>query len=381
MGPVPDGTRGAALALDAGVAARRVRLALEVAEGETVAVMGPNGAGKSTLFGLCAGLLRPDSGSVTLGARVLADSRGAWVPPHRRGVALLAQEPLLFPHLSVLENVAFAPRAAGASRAAARTAAERWLAEVGADELAGRRPAQLSGGQAQRVAIARALAAEPQVLLLDEPFAALDVAAAPALRRLLRRVLEGRTAMVVTHEPLDAHLLADRVVVLEGGRVAEAGPTVQLLERPRSRFAAGLAGLNFLRGRTTAPGRLAVDGLGEVSGTLAEAGAVPADEVRADRVPSVAVPAAGEDGIAVFRPADLSVFPADDVPHGSPRNAWHAVVRELEPRGAQVRLHCDAGGHLLVADLTPAAAAELDLVPGRAVVLVAKAAAVSVYTA
>ncbi|AMM31133.1 ABC transporter, ATP-binding protein [Sinomonas atrocyanea] len=369
---------GGHLVVDAGLAARGVRLALAVGEGETVAVMGPNGAGKSTLFGLCAGLLRPDTGSVTLAGRVLADARGAWIPPHRRGVALLAQEPLLFPHLSVLENVAFAPRAAGAPRAEARAAAGRWLREVDAEELAGRRPAELSGGQAQRVAIARALAAEPRVLLLDEPFAALDVAAAPALRRLLRRVLADRTALVVTHEPLDAHLLADRVVVLESGRVAESGPTAELLDRPRSRFAAGLAGLNFVEGRaasgrTTPPGRLSVDGLGEVSGTVPD---------------GVEPPRPGEAGVAVFRPADVALYPVPTapggepgVPHGSPRNAWRGVVRELEPRGAQVRVHCGAGGHALVADLTPAAAAELDLAPGAAVVLVAKAAAVTVYGA
>nr|WP_307007071.1 ABC transporter ATP-binding protein [Sinomonas atrocyanea] len=365
------------LTVDAGLAARGVRLALAVGEGETVAVMGPNGAGKSTLFGLCAGLLRPDDGSVALAGRVLADGRGTWVPPHRRGIALLAQEPLLFPHLDVLGNVAFAPRAAGAPRAEARAAAARWLREVDAEELSGRRPAELSGGQAQRVAIARALAAEPRVLLLDEPFAALDVAAAPALRRLLRRVLADRTALIVTHEPLDAHLLADRVVVLESGRVAESGPTSGLLDRPRSRFAAGLAGLNFVQGRAVpdpaAPaGRLSVDGLGELSGTLPD-GAEP--------------PGPGEAAIAVFRPADVALYPVPTapggagVPYGSPRNAWAGIVRELEPRGAQVRVHCDAAGHALVADLTPAAAAELDLGPGAGVVLVAKAAAVTVYGA
>ena len=364
------------LTVDAGVAARGVRLALGVGQGETVAVMGPNGAGKSTLFGLCAGLLRPDVGEVRLGERVLADASGAWVPPHRRGIALLAQEPLLFPHLSALENVAFAPRAAGASRRAARAAAERWLAEADAVGLAARRPAELSGGQAQRVAIARALAAEPRVLLLDEPFAALDVDAAPALRRLLRRVLADRTALVVTHEPLDAHLLADRVVVLESGHVVESGSTAELLERPRSRFAAGLGGLNFLTGRATGAG-LEVAGLGEVTGIVPEGAGL--------RVPG--------EGVAVFRPETVSVFRADQVPHGSPRNAWTARVRELEPRGAQVRVHCEAAptaverevaegerAHL-VADVTPAAAAELDLTPGSAVVLSVKAAAVSLYSA
>lgn len=358
--------------MDVGVRERGLNAALEVHEGETVAVLGPNGAGKSTLFALAAGLLRADSGRAVLDGHVLFDAEtGAWVPPHARGVALLAQEPLLFPHLTVLDNVAFGPRATGASRRAAREAAEHWLGEVDVVTLADRRPAQLSGGQAQRVAIARALAAEPRLLLLDEPFAALDVAVAPALRRLLRRVLADRTAVLITHEALDAHMLADRVVVLEGGRVVEEGPTAGLLERPRSRFAAGLAGLNFLEGRTTAPGRLHIEGLGEVFGVgLGDAGA----EV------------AGDEAVAVFRPADVAVYPArpglaPDVPHGSPRNAWRAVVEELEPRGPQVRVHAATPRATVVADLTPAAAAELDLAPGTAVVLVAKAAAVTVYPA
>ncbi|MEA5455076.1 ATP-binding cassette domain-containing protein [Sinomonas sp. JGH33] len=347
------------------VGERGVDASLDVADGETVAVLGPNGAGKSTLFGLAAGLVRADGGRAELDGRVLFDTAtGEWVPPHARGVALLAQEPLLFPHLSVLDNVAFGPRAAGAPRAAARAAAEHWLGEVDAAALADRRPAQLSGGQAQRVAVARALAAEPHLLLLDEPFAALDVAAAPALRRLLRRVLAGRTAVVITHEALDAHLLADRVVVLEGGRVAEEGPTAALLERPRSRFAAGLAGLNFVRGPATAEGSLFVAGLGEVFG-LGPAGHD--------------VPSSGDDAVAVFRPADVAVFRAGEEPHGSPRNSWRAVVRELEPRGPQIRVHAASPGTALVADLTPAAAAELDLAPGADVVLVVKAAAVSVY--
>ncbi|WP_138417780.1 sulfate/molybdate ABC transporter ATP-binding protein [Sinomonas gamaensis] len=354
--------------LRAVVLERSLDAEFDVLDGETIAVLGPNGAGKSTLFGLAAGLLRPDEGRAELDGRVLFDTRtGAWVPPHARGVALLAQDPLLFPHLTVLENVAFGPRAAGASRRAAKAAAERWLAEVDAVALADRRPTQLSGGQAQRIAVARALATEPRLLLLDEPFAALDVAAAPALRRLLRRVLAGRTALVITHEVLDAHLLADRVVVLERGKVAEQGPTAALLERPRSHFAAGLAGLNFVRGRATAEGRLAVDGLGEVSGTLGS------DDGGS--------PAPGSDAVAVFRPADVALFRPESVPHGSPRNAWRAVVEELEPRGPQVRVHSAAGGARVVADLTAAAAADLDLAPGTAVVLVAKAAAVSVYPA
>ena len=170
------------------------------------------------------------------------------VAPHRRRIALLAQEPLLFPHLSVLDNVAFGPRSAGAGRSESRGRAREWLEEVGIGDLADRRPAQLSGGQAQRAAVARALAAEPDLLLLDEPMAALDVAVTPALRQTLRRVLAERTCVVVTHDVLDALLLADRVLVLEGGRVVEQGPTREVLTRPRSAFAARLAGLNLVVG-------------------------------------------------------------------------------------------------------------------------------------
>src|SRR4029079_1626297 len=179
--------------------------------------------------------------------------------PHARGVALLAQEPLLFPHLSALDNVAFGPRSGGRQRSASRAVAQRWLAEVDAEEYADRRPAQLSGGQAQRVAIARALAADPRLLLLDEPMAALDVAGPPAARQTLWRVLKDRSAVIVTHDVLDALLLADRVVVLDGGQVVEEGPSSVVLAEPRSAFAARIAGLNLIEG-TWHDGRLVTDG-------------------------------------------------------------------------------------------------------------------------
>ena len=234
------------------VSERDVELALEVAAGETLAVLGPNGSGKSTALAVTAGLVTPDTGRVVLDGRVLTDvgrgRPGVRVAPHARRTALLGQEPLLFPHLDAVENVAFGPRSTGTPRATARRDAQRWLDEVGVGELAGRRPAQLSGGQAQRVAVARALAAEPALLLLDEPLAALDVAVLPALRQTLRRVMADRTAIVVTHDPLDALLLADRVVVLSAGRVVERGTSAEVLSRPRSPFAARLAGLNLVAG-------------------------------------------------------------------------------------------------------------------------------------
>ena len=342
------------LRLEAGVAERRYDVALDVADGETVALLGPNGAGKSTTLDLVAGLLRPDTGGVHLDGRELTGPR-TWVAPHDRRVALLAQEPLLFPHLSVLDNVAFGPRSAGAGRAAARGAARHWLAEVGAEDLADRSPAQLSGGQGQRVAVARALAADPRLLLLDEPMAALDVAVAPALRQTLRRVLADRSVLVVTHDALDALLLADRVVVLEGGRVVEAGPVAEVLSRPRSAFAARIAGLDLLRGHWE-------DGVRTADG-LHVRGLVTGPE-----------PAPGDPVVAVFRPAAVSIF--REPPGGSPRNALAVTVTDLEPRGGgQVRVRAGE----LAADVTAYAVADLDLVHGSPVTFSVKASEVAIY--
>ena len=337
------------LEVEATVADRDVEVALEVADGETLAVLGPNGAGKSTVLAVIAGLLHPDRGQVRLDGRVLTGD-GAFVPPHDRRVALLAQDPLLFPHLSVRENVAFGPRSRGAGRRTSHEAAHRWLTEVGAEELADRKPGQVSGGQGQRVALARALAAEPRLLLLDEPMSALDVAVLPALRQTLKRVLAGRTVVLVTHDVLDALLLADRVVVMEGGRIVEAGPTPDVLERPRSPFAARIAGLNLVSGAWHDG---AVEG---IRGIATE----PA-------------PADGDTVVAVFRPSAVSVF--REAPGGSPRNNMPVTVTDVEPRGDQVRVRA---GHL-AADITVQAAAELDLAPGTHVVFAVKASEVAVY--
>ena len=231
---------------------RGLDVTLTVSPGETVALLGSNGAGKSTIVELSAGLLRPDSGRATLDGEVLFDlpaegagragalRPGTFTPPHARRTVLLAQEPLLFPHLSVRDNVAFGPRSAGASRAASRLQADEWLAAAEVSDLADRRPGMLSGGQAQRVAVARALAASPRLLLLDEPMTTLDVAAVPAQRRLLHRVLFDRSVILVTHDPLDALALADRVIVLQGGRIIEEGPTRSVFAHPQTEFTRAL---------------------------------------------------------------------------------------------------------------------------------------------
>ena len=344
------------------MAGRGFDVSLTVGPGETVAVMGPNGAGKSTLLNVIAGLLQPDSGRSELDGRTLfdlADGQSRWSAPHRRGTALLAQEPLLFPHLSVLENVAFGPRSAGAAKRASTASALHWLGEVEATDLQSRRPAELSGGQAQRVAVARALAADPGLLLLDEPMAALDIHAAPLLRRLLKRVLADRRAIVITHDPLDALMLADRVVILENGRISEDGPARDVLQRPRSRFAAGLAGLNFVTGQIT--------GHGLKAGALNLYG-------QHDDLPGP-LPT-GQPGVAVFPPSADSVFLTEA--HGSPRNSFAVAITDLEPHGDGIRVRAGKGG-LLSADITTAAAADLGLTPGMQVYFVVKAGAVAIY--
>ncbi|MCW2831013.1 MAG: molybdenum transporter ATP-binding protein [Aeromicrobium sp.] len=346
------------LRADVTVTDRDVQATLEVQHGETVAVLGPNGSGKSTMLAAIAGTLRPDAGRADLDGRVLLDSAdGTWLPPHLRGTALLAQEPLLFPHLSALDNVAFGPRSTGLGRRDSRDVARRWLDEVGALELADRRPALLSGGQAQRVAVARALAAEPALLLLDEPMAALDVTVVPAIRHVLKRVLRGRTAIIVTHDVLDALLLADRVVIMDGGRVVEAGSTRDVLARPRSTFAAGIAGLNLVRGHVESQAVRGSSGL-LVAGLLSETG-----------VPD------GAAAVAVFSPSAVSVHV--DRPGGSPRNVIAATVRELEPHGSQVRVQTDE----ISADVTAPVVAELDLMPGTHLFLAVKASEVAIYPA
>jgi len=333
--------------VDVHVAQRDVRLHLTVAAGETVAVLGPNGAGKSTLLGAIAGLIRPDSGRSELNGTVLFDlpagpGRGIWRPAHQRGVSLLAQEPLLFPHLSVLDNVAFGPRSAGAGAARARETAARWLREVDAEPLAARRPAELSGGQAQRIAVARALASDPGLLLLDEPLAALDVSVAPAVRRMLRRVLVGRSAVIVTHDVLDAYTLADRVVIVENGRISDEGTPAAVFDLPRGAFAAGLAGLNlitgFRRGHTlrTAEGD-------EIA--LAADGTVPEGTLL-----SLAV-----------RPAAVSV--TTEQPTDPALTRVCARMIDLEPRGDVVRVR----SAVLAADVSPQQAVRLDPAVGSPV--------------
>ncbi|MGB3301924.1 sulfate/molybdate ABC transporter ATP-binding protein [Gordonia sp. (in: high G+C Gram-positive bacteria)] len=222
---------------------------VSVAAGDCLAILGPNGAGKTTILGALAGLVPLTAGQIRLGDRDLDGS--VHVAPEHRRITLLEQKPRLFPHLSVVENLAFGPRSQGRSRREAREIADSWLDRIGLPDAGGRKPKQLSGGQQQRVAVARALAAEPEVLLLDEPFAALDAESAPMIRRMLADELArtGTTSVLVTHELSDAWQWASSCLVLNDGRVVEEGTPAELAACPRTQFTAALAGYSVIRGR------------------------------------------------------------------------------------------------------------------------------------
>lgn len=388
----------AAAALDCRVAERDVELSLTVPAGRRVAIVGPNGAGKSTALALLAGHLRPDSGEVHLHGRPVS-SPGLHVPAHRRRVVSLEQRPGLFPHLSALDNVAYGPRARGVRRRPALDRARAELEAVGCADLADRRPHELSGGQAQRVALARALAVDPELVLLDEPLAALDVEIAPGIRRLIADRLTGRTVVMVTHDPLDLWAMADDVVVISRGRAVQSGTVEGVLSRPGSDFAARLAGVSLLEGTVVdddelrTPGGDAVTGYrpdaetAEVSGWVTGARAIATVDPRAVAVHAAQGPAQQAGDAAGSAPNAGSAAGAGSAANGvaprslsSARNAWPARVVGLAPAGALTRVTTELrDGQRVDAEVTSRSAAQLALVPGVDVTLVVKAAQVALY--
>jgi len=327
-----------------------------VATGELVVLLGPNGAGKTTLLRALAGLVALDGGRVVLDGVVLEDvAARVRVPTERRPAGFVFQDYLLFPHLSALENVAFGPRCQGLSHAAARERARGWLGRMQVLDQASSRPGELSGGQAQRVALARALAVEPELLLLDEPLAALDLTARAELRRSLRGLLGAfdGVRLLVTHDPLEAMALADRLVILEHGAIVQAGTRAELASRPRSRYVADLVGVNLFVGDAR-DGRVVLDGEGVLLAPDAGAGRV----------------------FVVIHPRAVVLHRAR--PDGTARNVWPGRIDFVDAAEGRVRVHV-AGSPPIIAEITAGAAAELALAPGAEVWVAVKASFISVY--
>jgi thiamine transport system ATP-binding protein len=314
----------------------------EVGTGETVSVLGPSGSGKSTLLRVIAGLEPPDEGSV-----LWDHSDITTVPAHARQFGLMFQDYALFPHRDVAGNVGFGLRMAGGSPSDIDRRVGEVLELVGLAGMQGRRIDQLSGGEAQRVALARALAPQPRMLLLDEPLSALDLELRPRTRVFLQEILASFPGprLVITHEPREALLLADRVVVLERGRVVQQGSPDELRKRPQTPYVARLAGVNLLEG--TLDGRR-----------------LRAGELSLDVEPGQLGLAAGTPLLATVHPHSVRVERADAEP--GHEGAWETLVEGVELEGDRVRIELrqPAG---FVAELP---AADLDLrrfSPGTAI--------------
>ncbi|MFJ8082738.1 ABC transporter ATP-binding protein [Streptomyces sp. NPDC096205] len=328
-------------------------VSLAAAPGDVLALLGPNGAGKTTALRTLAGLTPLTAGHLHLDGTPLEQT-----PPEARPVGVVFQDYLLFPHLTALDNVAFGPRCQGTPKAEARAQAAEWLARMGLADHATTKPRHLSGGQAQRVALARALAVRPRLLLLDEPLAALDARTRLEVRAQLRRHLADfeAVAVLVTHDPLDAMVLADRLVVIEEGHIVQEGTPSEIARRPRTDYIAQLVGLNLYRGEA--------DG----------------HTVRLDAGPTVTTTEhlTGPAFVA-FPPSAVTLF--GDHPTGSSaRNLWQCEVAGLETHGDQIRVAL-TGDLPLAADLTTVAAAELDLHLGTKVWATVKATQTHAYPA
>lgn len=346
----------------------RLTVDVEVAPGEVLAVLGPNGAGKTTLLRTLAGLIAVVEGHITVDADIWDDARtGDFRPAADRRVGVVFQDYRLFPHLSVLDNVAFSAHARGATLRGARRDAACWLERLELEGFAARRPGELSGGQAQRVALARALACEPALLLLDEPLAALDARSRLEIRGEIRRHLSefAGPSILVTHDPLEAMVLADRILVLESGRAVQEGTPAGVARHPATQYVARLVGLNLYPGTLTdrVTGRIDLDRGGSLY-----AGGDPCTDATIS--PGTAM-------LAVLAPSAISLHTSQP-DAGSPRNRWTGVVAGIELLTDRVRIAVEGRPAALV-DITPAALADLHLVPGQPVWLSAKATAVVAY--
>ena len=394
-----DDAAGAAVHVAGTVTERGWNVDAALRPGLVTAVVGHNGAGKSTLAQVIAGTLRLDSGRAQIGERVVDDA-ATFVPARRRSVAMVSQAPRIFTHMSVVANVVFPLRVRGVGRAEAREAALEQLRAVGIEDLAYRRASDLSGGQAARVAIARALVFRPEVLILDEPTAALDVEATAQVSAVLRERLMGAgiTTLLVSHDIAEVLALASYMIVMGEGRVVEEGSPARVLASPTSVFAARLAGLNIVTGPAVArPGLVGVRvgegalwaaadspeseaetaGAGRGDAARADARAAPggADAARAGREGADAAPGADAGSPEPLpsspagEPARVALtFPPEAVAlsreesHASPRSVLPGVVAGIDVDGSLVSVRVAlAGGVSVTARVTASAWTDLGL--------------------
>ena len=328
---------------------------LAIPQGRTVALLGPNGAGKSTAVAALAGLIPLDGGRITLGGNALDDpDRDVFVPPEDRRIGVVFQDYVLFPHLTVTQNIAFGLRSRNVPRSVANEKAAAWLHGLGLDGFADRTPRDLSGGQAQRVALARALITEPDLLLLDEPLSALDATTRVQLRRTLADHLDQFPGprLLITHDATEAFLLADEIHVIEDGTITQVGTPDDIRLRPRTRYIADLAGSNLVFGSAAAG--IVTTGSHQLH---------VADTRIAGPV------------LATIHPRAISIHRQQ--PEGSPRNTWETVITRIEHYGDRVRL--ETGDPLqLTAEVTPDAVRGLQLREGSRVWVSIKATEINV---
>ena len=367
--PAGEESEGVAVRVAGTVAARGWDVGAELRPGLVTAVVGHNGAGKSTLAQVIAGTLRVDSGTVSIGERVVDDA-ATFVPARRRGVAMVSQAPRIFTHMSVLSNVVFPLRVRGVGRAQARAAALEQLRAVGIADLAFKRASDLSGGQAARVAIARALVFRPEVLILDEPTAALDVEATAQVSAILRERLAGAgiTTLLVSHDIAEVLSLASHMIVMGEGRIVEEGEPARVLASPASVFAARLAGLNIVSGAPVVrPGMVGVRvGSGELwaadlSGfDSTDAGRI--DAVAGDAADDVAFGGSNQGGrVALTFPPEAVALSREEA-HASPRSVLPGVVAGIDVDGSLVSVRVAlAEGVSVTSRVTASAWADLGL--------------------